>query len=103
MNSKTFLLELNSGAFGNQLVWTSCKHGNACKTVFLSKLRVCKLSCLCFVLCVESLVMLLYRFGANFNNISGSKMSIWKRNSMPQANNMDAKHCAGQTLILDFQ
>ena len=47
--------------------------------------------------------MLLQRFGAIFNNISGSKMPIWKRNSMPQANNMDAKHCAGQTLMLDFQ
>ena len=30
-------------------------------------------------------------------------MPIWKQNSMPQANNMDAKHCAGQTLILDFK
>jgi hypothetical protein len=41
--------------------------------------------------------MLLQRFGAVFSNISGSKMPIWKQNSMPQANNMDAKHCAGQT------
>ena len=47
--------------------------------------------------------MLLQRFGAIFSNISGSKMPIWKQNSMPQANNMDAKHCTGQTLILDFQ
>ena len=38
-----------------------------------------------------------------FNNISGSKMLMLRRNSMPQTNNMDAKHCAGQTLILDFQ
>ena len=41
--------------------------------------------------------MILQRFGAIFSNISGSKMPIWKRNSMLQANNMDAKHCAGQT------
>ena len=39
MNSKTFPLESNSGAFGNRLVWTSCKHGptgkvQTCKTFF---------------------------------------------------------------------
>ena len=27
INSTTFLLELKSGAFANQLLWTSCKHG----------------------------------------------------------------------------
>ena len=40
INSKTFLLELNSGAFGNRLVWTSCKHGltgNNCKTDFFKE------------------------------------------------------------------
>jgi hypothetical protein len=47
--------------------------------------------------------MLLQMFGAIFSNISGSKMQIWKRNSTPQANNMDANHFAVQTLILDFQ
>ena len=40
--------------------------------------------------------MLLLRLGAIFNNISGSKMPIWKRNSMPQANNMDANIAAGK-------
>ena len=27
INSTTFLLELNSDAFANRLVWNSCKHG----------------------------------------------------------------------------
>ena len=59
IHSKTFLLERNSGAFGNRLAWTSCKDkptskAKTCKAVFFNPGTLTKLLLLCFMRRVPS-------------------------------------------------
>ena len=46
--------------------------------------------------------MQLQRFGGILSYISGKKKADMKAFAVPLANNMEAKHCAGQTLYLIF-
>ena len=46
--------------------------------------------------------MILQRYSAILSYISGSKNADLEAFAVPLANNMEAKHCTGQT-ILDYQ